>query len=62
MKTEFKVKAILEKVDALEVNGQEYSYNCLHNCKRWIWVGNSNSKTQGCNQRQHADAYRHVEY
>ena len=62
MKKEFKVQAISEKVDVLEVNGQESSYNCLHNCKRWIWVGNSNSRTRGCYQVKHLDAYMKVEY
>ncbi|EQK48727.1 hypothetical protein C671_0341 [[Clostridium] bifermentans ATCC 19299] len=62
MKKEFKVQAISEKVDVLEVNGQEYSYRCLHNCPRDIWSGNSSSRTRGCNIEVHHDAYMTVKY
>ncbi len=60
MKKEFKVQAISEKVEELEVNGQEYSYNCLHNCHRDILVGNS-STLKGCKYKDHPDAYMRVD-
>ncbi|CEP45493.1 Uncharacterised protein [[Clostridium] sordellii] len=62
MKKEFKVQAISDKVEILEVNGQEYSYNCLHNCHRDILVGNTSTRKKGCRYIDHADAYRKVEY
>lgn len=57
MKKEFKVQVISEKVDVLEVNGQEPTWRCLHNCHRDIIVGNS-SRRQGCHYEDLADAYR----
>lgn len=62
MKKEFKVQAISEKVDILEVNGQQPSDRCLHNCIRYYWKSNTNSKTRGCWQKKLADAYKVVGY
>lgn len=58
MKKEFKVKAISEKVEVLEVNGQ--NGNCLADCGRYIWIANSSSKTRGCYEDKLIDAYKSV--
>lgn len=62
MKKEFKVQAISEKVDVLEVNGQEYSWRCLHNCHRDILVGNTSTRTSTCSYTDLADAYKYPQY
>ena len=58
MKKEFKVQAISEKVDVLEVNGQ--NGNCLLDCGRLIWLGSRSSTTRGCYQDKLIDAYASV--
>lgn len=60
MKNEFKVKSISEKVEVLEVNGQDsrVSHNCLNNCVRYIWEGYSSSKQPSCKKTPWRDAYR----
>lgn len=58
MKKEFKVQSISEKVEVLEVNGQDG--NCLADCGRWIWIGNKNSTTKGCYKDKLIDAYASV--
>lgn len=60
MKKEFKVQAISEKIDTLEVHGQKTSYNCLHNCRRIFWFGHKSSKTKGCHQEPIYDAYQSI--
>ncbi|EQK48712.1 hypothetical protein C671_0340 [[Clostridium] bifermentans ATCC 19299] len=61
MKKEFKVKAISEKIELLEVNGQyitDKQRNCMTNCKKSVWSGNKSSKTKGCYQWLHHSAYK----
>lgn len=53
----FEVKAITEKVELLEVNGQVTTYGCLNDCKRYKWTGNKNSYTQGCYKKPYYDAF-----
>ncbi|MDV8113638.1 hypothetical protein [Paraclostridium bifermentans] len=61
MKKEFKVQAISEKIDTLEVHGQRpTTYQCLHNCVRYIWSGNSSSKYKVCYQKRNCNAYRDI--
>lgn len=58
MKNEFKVQSILEKVEILEVNGQDG--NCLTDCGRWIWIGNKSSTTKRCYKDKLIDTYTNV--
>nr|WP_312983847.1 hypothetical protein [Clostridioides sp.] len=58
MKKEFKVQAISEKVEILEVNGQ--NGNCLADCGRMMWFGNKSSTTRGCYRDKLIDAYKSV--
>ena len=58
MKKEFKIKKITEKVESLEVNGQ--NGNCLADCGRYIWIGNKSSTTKGCYRDKYIDAYASV--
>lgn len=48
MKKEFKIQAISEKVDILEINGQALNQKCLVDCLRYEWQGNSSSKSSKC--------------
>lgn len=59
MKKEFKVQAISEKVDVLEVNGQ-VTQRCLNNCTRYYYTGYSSSKQSGCKREPYKDAYMSI--
>lgn len=59
MKKEFKVQAISEKVEVLEVNGQ-VTQRCLNNCTRYYYEGYSSSKQGGCKRRPYHDAYMSI--
>lgn len=57
MKKEFKIQAISEKVDILEINGQALNPKCLVDCVRYEWQGNSSSKSNKCNKRTISSPY-----
>ena len=58
-KTEVKFGPIEEKMTEVDVEGQacETTYDCLHDCSREAWSGNSSSYTKGCYIRTWKDAH-----
>ncbi|CEN30896.1 Uncharacterised protein [[Clostridium] sordellii] len=58
MEKRFKVQAILEKVELLEVNGQYLHPDCLVDCTEVRWLGNKSHSTKGCYNKQVATPYR----
>ncbi|WP_071126421.1 hypothetical protein [Peptoniphilus lacydonensis] len=56
-KMKFGVISKKENLELVEAQACKPGKDCLSDCSREIWSGNSNKYTNGCSIREHKDAH-----